>query len=109
MALPAGAAHRPAGLCADVVAASPASGAAVQLYGCNSTDAQRRSAPADGSLRSLGKCLDVVNGGTANATPVQLWDCDGTATQQRASGTDARAGTPARAGAWTTRQQRQAK
>jgi hypothetical protein len=76
---PPGQVSGPGGLCVDVADADPASGTAVQLYGCNSTDAQRWSAPGDETLRSLGKCLDVTNAGTANATPVRLWDCDGSA------------------------------
>ena len=71
----------PGGLCVDVANADPASGTAVQLYGCNQSDAQRWSAPGDQTLRTLGKCLDVTYGGTANGTPVQLWDCNGTGSQ----------------------------
>jgi hypothetical protein len=71
----------PGQLCVDVADADPASGTAVQLYGCNASDAQRWSAPGDQTLHALGKCLDVTNGGTANGTPVQLWDCNGTGSQ----------------------------
>jgi hypothetical protein len=88
--LPPAAVTGPAGLCADVANADPASATPVQLSGCNGTDAQRWSAPGDRTLRVFGKCLDAAAGATANGTRAQLWDCNGTGAQiweSRADGT----------------------
>jgi beta-glucosidase len=71
-----------AGKCIDVAAASTANGTAVQLYDCNSTDAQNWTVQADASIQALGKCMDVTGGGTADGTKVQLYDCNGTAAQK---------------------------
>ncbi|HEV7963726.1 MAG TPA: ricin-type beta-trefoil lectin domain protein [Actinoplanes sp.] len=79
--MPPGPVTGPAGLCADVADADPASGTGVQLWTCNASDAQRWSAPGDRTIRTFGKCLDARNAGTANGTPIQLWDCNGTAAQ----------------------------
>jgi len=70
-----------AGKCVDVAGASTANGAAVQLYACNGTNAQRWTVAADGTLRALGKCADVTGASTANGTKLQLWDCNGTGAQ----------------------------
>ena len=88
--LPPGQLAGPAGLCADVANADPASGSPTQLWTCNNSDAQRWSAPGDRTIRTFGKCLDARNAGTANGTAVQLWDCNGSAAQTwttRADGT----------------------
>ena len=71
-----------AGKCVDVAGASTANGAAVQLFDCNGTGAQRWTVAADGTLQALGKCMDVVAAGTANGTRVQLFDCNGTGAQR---------------------------
>src|SRR5205085_1224523 len=47
--LPPGPVAGPAGLCADVADADPTSGTPTQLYGCNTSDAQRFSVPGDRS------------------------------------------------------------
>jgi hypothetical protein len=80
--LPPGPLTGPAGLCADVADADPASGTATQLYTCNNSDAQRWSTPGDKTVRTFGKCLDVHGGLTANGTAVQLYDCNGSSAQQ---------------------------
>ncbi|KIF71533.1 ricin B lectin [Streptomyces sp. AcH 505] len=71
-----------AGKCLDVNAGSSANGAAVQIWGCNGTDAQIWSARTDGTLRALGKCLDATGAGTANGTKIEIWDCNGGTNQQ---------------------------
>ncbi|WP_326637615.1 ricin-type beta-trefoil lectin domain protein [Nonomuraea fuscirosea] len=71
-----------AGKCMDVAGGSSADGAAVQLYTCNGTAAQRWTRPGDGTLRALGKCLDVVDHGTADGSRLQLWSCTGAPNQQ---------------------------
>jgi lysophospholipase L1-like esterase len=77
-----------AGKCADVAASATADGTAVQLYGCNSTGAQRwtYTPGAGGTVQALGKCLDVSNSGTADRTKVQLWTCNGTGAQRWVTG-----------------------
>ncbi|MEV6375575.1 glycosyl hydrolase family 18 protein [Micromonospora musae] len=69
------------GKCVDVAAANPANGTAVQLYGCNGSNAQRWTVGSDGTLRALGKCADVTSAGTTNGTKIQLWDCNGSSAQ----------------------------
>jgi beta-glucosidase len=71
-----------AGLCLDVRSASTADGTPVQVYTCNSTNAQNWTVEANGTLQALGKCLDVAGGGTANGTLVELFTCNGTGAQQ---------------------------
>ena len=68
------------GKCLDVDNAGTADGTKIQLWTCNSSNAQTFSRVGD-TLRVLGKCLDVDNAGTANGTKVQLWTCNGSAAQ----------------------------
>jgi hypothetical protein len=69
------------GKCVDVSNGDTADGTKVQLWTCNSSNAQRWTLPGDGTIRALGKCLDVKLGGTANGTVTQLWTCNGTGSQ----------------------------
>jgi Ricin-type beta-trefoil lectin domain len=69
------------GLCVDVRSASRADRTAVQVYGCNGSDAQSWTVQTNGTVQALGKCLDVSDGATADGTPVQLYDCNGTGAQ----------------------------
>ncbi|MFD7903967.1 ricin-type beta-trefoil lectin domain protein [Kitasatospora sp. NPDC059747] len=62
------------GKCMDVNGASSAPGAAVQIWDCNTTNAQWSFKP-DGTLRVLGGCLDATQNGTANGTALELWTC----------------------------------
>ncbi|MFC8225190.1 ricin-type beta-trefoil lectin domain protein [Streptomyces sp. NPDC057287] len=66
-----------AGKCMDVNGGNTTNGTAVQLWSCNSGEAQWWTARSDGTLRALGKCLDAKGFGTANGTEVELWDCNG--------------------------------
>ncbi|MFD4791830.1 ricin-type beta-trefoil lectin domain protein [Streptomyces sp. NPDC058459] len=68
--------------CMDVNGASSTNGTAVQLWSCNTSDAQWWTRGSDGTIRALGKCLDVTGLGTANGTKVEIWDCNGGANQQ---------------------------
>jgi chitinase len=68
-----------AGKCIDVAGASTTNGAAIQLYTCNGTTAQRWTVGTD--LRALGKCMDVISASTANGAQIQLWDCNGSGAQ----------------------------
>ena len=70
-----------AGKCLDVNGGSNVSGTAVQLWGCNGTNAQLWTAYTGGTLRAMGKCLDATGQGTANGTKVQIWDCNGAQNQ----------------------------
>ena len=70
-----------AGKCVDISANSTANGAAIQLWTCNGTTAQRWTVGTDGTIRANGKCMDVAAAGTANGTVIQLWDCNGTGAQ----------------------------
>src|SRR5204863_169226 len=59
------------GKCIDIKSSSQTNGAAVQLYTCNSTSAQRAVyQPMDETIHYLGRCLDVRSSGTANGTEV---------------------------------------
>ncbi|WP_030900302.1 lectin [Streptomyces sp. NRRL F-5126] len=78
----AGSFHGLDGKCLDVTGANTANGTAVDLYGCNGTDAQRWTVGSDGTVKALGKCLDVSGGSTADGAKVQLYDCNGTGAQQ---------------------------
>lgn len=82
---PAGAASGPivgsGGLCVDVRSASRDDRTAVQVYGCNGSDAQSWTVQTNGTVQALGKCLDVRDGATADGTPVQLYACNGTGAQ----------------------------
>jgi predicted alpha-1,2-mannosidase len=71
-----------AGKCVDVKQSGTANGTAIQIYTCNSTNAQKWTVPGDGTLTAFGKCLDVSNSGTADGTKVQLYDCNGSGAQK---------------------------
>ncbi|WP_435136710.1 ricin-type beta-trefoil lectin domain protein [Actinacidiphila sp. bgisy144] len=70
-----------AGKCLDDNGDSAANGTAVQLWSCNSSDAQWWQLRTDGTLRAVGKCLDAADLGTGDGTKVQIWDCNGGANQ----------------------------
>ncbi|MGX7827951.1 carbohydrate-binding protein [Actinokineospora sp. 24-640] len=70
------------GKCVDVSGSNTADGTKIQLWTCNSTNAQSWALGADNTVRALGKCMDVSNGGTANGTPTWLWTCNGGGAQQ---------------------------
>lgn len=75
------------GKCVDVAAADSANGTAIQLYDCNSTNAQAWTVGnSDGSIRALGKCLDVTDGSTASGAKIQLYSCNGTGAQKWTAG-----------------------
>jgi chitinase len=69
------------GLCLDDRSASTANFNPVQVYTCNSTNAQQWTLTSSNQLMTLGKCLDVAGAGTANGTKVDLYDCNGTGAQ----------------------------
>lgn len=69
------------GKCLNDDHARTANGTAVQLRGCNNTNAQWWTRRTDGTLRIYGKCMDATGGGTAAGTLVQMYDCNGTGAQ----------------------------
>jgi hypothetical protein len=70
------------GLCVDVRGANSANFTPVQVYTCNSTNAQQWTVVQAGStLHALGKCMDINGGGTADGTTVDLYDCNNTGSQ----------------------------
>ncbi|MFS4105599.1 ricin-type beta-trefoil lectin domain protein [Streptomyces sp. PD-S100-1] len=76
------------GMCLDVEGGGTGDGVPVQIYTCNSSDAQKwEIIPRDEdsySLRNIksNKCLDVNAGNAANGTKIQIWTCNQTAPQQ---------------------------
>jgi lysophospholipase L1-like esterase len=66
-----------AGKCLDDNGGSNADGTAVQIWSCNSSNAQWWSAYTDGTLRVEGKCLDATGAATADGTKIEIWDCNG--------------------------------
>jgi beta-glucosidase len=70
------------GLCLDDRSASTALFNPIQVYTCNSTNAQQWTPESNGTLEVLGMCLDVDAAGTANGTLVDLYTCNGTGAQQ---------------------------
>jgi hypothetical protein len=57
--------------CLDVADSQTADGTQVQIWTCNSTDAQKWTV-SGGTVKALGKCLDVSGGGTADGTTVPV-------------------------------------
>lgn len=76
--------------CVDVSGASTKPGAAVQLWDCNGTKAQRwvfsnySYVTGYGELRAFAgtRCLDVSGGNLSSGTVVQSWTCNGTKAQK---------------------------
>src|ERR1700745_295306 len=56
------------GLCLDDRGASTADFNPIQVYTCNSTNAQQWTVASGNTLQVLGMCLDVNGAGTANGT-----------------------------------------
>jgi beta-glucosidase len=69
------------GLCLDDRSASTADYNPVQVYTCNSTDAQDWTVESNDTLQVLGGCLDVDGAGTTNGTTVDYYPCNGTGAQ----------------------------
>jgi Glycosyl hydrolases family 31/Ricin-type beta-trefoil lectin domain/Domain of unknown function (DUF5110)/Carbohydrate binding module (family 6)/IPT/TIG domain len=78
---PTGAVAGYQGMCLDDSAAVTTDNNPIDIFTCNSTNAQSWTVASNGSLQVLGKCMDVAAGGTANGTKVQLYDCNGTGAQ----------------------------
>jgi predicted alpha-1,2-mannosidase len=76
------------GLCLDDSQSSTTDGNPVDIYDCNSTDAQSWTIAPDGTIRTLGKCLDAWQSGTTNGTVIDLYECNGSGAQQWSLGAD---------------------
>ena len=68
-------------LCVDNRSASAADYNPVQIYTCNSSNAQQWTVAAGNTLQVQGMCLDVDGSGTTNGTLVDLYSCNGTGAQ----------------------------
>jgi hypothetical protein len=68
----------------DVSGGSTANGAAVQLWTCNGSGAQKFTLSTAGDLVNIqaDKCVDVANVATANGSPLHLWQCTGASNQK---------------------------
>ena len=69
------------GLCLDDRSASTAEYNPIQVYTCNSTNAQQWTVESNSTLEVLGMCLDVAGAGTTDGTLVDLYTCNGTGAQ----------------------------
>ena len=68
-----------------MTAASTANGAAIQLYTCNGTGAQKwsyNSSSHDIVNTAANKCLDATGQSSADGTRLQIWTCTGTSNQK---------------------------
>jgi predicted alpha-1,2-mannosidase len=75
-------------LCVDDQGSDTADGNPVQVFTCNSSDAQHWTISPDGSIRGLSDCLDVFGNATVNGTPIVLWGCNGGSGEQWTTGAD---------------------
>jgi subtilase family serine protease len=76
------------GPCVDDASAKTTNGNKIDIYPCNSSNAQKWAVGSDGTVRTLGKCMDVTSAGTANGTTVDLYDCNYSGAQQWAVRSD---------------------
>ncbi len=85
--VPAGPLKGIGGKCLDIPNGVTEDGVLLQLWACNSADAQRWStapSPNDPNARRIvarGKCMDVTQSGTADGTSVWLFSCNRGAAQ----------------------------
>ena len=72
------------GKCLDVAGGSKDNGAAIQLYTCNGSAAQKFVLSAAGDLVNpqADKCVDIEGWNPKNGAVLQLWECGGTANQK---------------------------
>jgi streptogrisin C len=68
--------------CIDVPNANFSDGVQLQMYGCNSTIAQRWTSTGGQLVAQNNKCMDVAWGSTANGAAIQIANCSGNAAQQ---------------------------
>jgi hypothetical protein len=68
--------------CIDVPSSNFVDGAALQMWDCNNTSAQKWTFTGGTLASQNGKCMDVAAGSTADGAAVQLYTCNGTGAQQ---------------------------
>ncbi|MFK0195839.1 RICIN domain-containing protein [Kitasatospora sp. NPDC090308] len=68
--------------CLDANNGTDVDGAAIQIWDCGDSAAQKATAQPNGTVKILSRCLDVTGGATGNGTRIQLWTCDGNPAQQ---------------------------
>jgi predicted alpha-1,2-mannosidase len=73
-------------LCIDDSNSSSADATKIQLWTCNSTNAQKWAIVPGGTVQVLGGCLDVKSSGLTSGTLVQYYHCNGSGAQQWTTG-----------------------
>jgi streptogrisin C len=68
--------------CVDVPNSNFSDGVLLQMWGCNSTNAQRWTSTGGQLVTQNNKCMDVAWGSTANGAAIQIVGCSGNAAQQ---------------------------
>ena len=69
--------------CVDDSAVCTANGNKIQMWDCQSGDAnQQWTVASNGTLQVYGKCLDITGANYSNGTLIELWQCNGGANQQ---------------------------
>jgi predicted alpha-1,6-mannanase (GH76 family) len=66
-----------ASLCMDDRGSGTTAGNPIQIWGCNSTNAQSWTVGSGNTLRVMGGCAAVTGGGTGNGTLIEWEPCDG--------------------------------
>jgi predicted alpha-1,6-mannanase (GH76 family) len=70
-----------ASLCMDDSHSGVTAGNPIQIYSCNSSDAQSWTVASGNTLQVMGGCATVTGGGTTNGTKIEWESCDGGAAQ----------------------------
>ncbi|MGH3158186.1 MAG: glycoside hydrolase family 76 protein [Streptosporangiaceae bacterium] len=68
-------------LCMDDRGSGTTAGNPIQIYTCNSTEAQSWTVGSGGTLQVMGGCAAVTDGGTGNGTLIEWEPCNGGAAQ----------------------------
>ncbi|BCL82212.1 ricin-type beta-trefoil lectin domain protein [Ktedonobacteria bacterium brp13] len=69
------------GLCIDDSSSGNWNGNAIQIWGCNQTQAQNWTLYANGTISTFGMCMTASNNGTTSGTPIVLYDCSAAPSQ----------------------------
>ena len=70
------------GRCIDIPGGQATAGAALQMWDCNGSAAQKWTLASDGTVRAMGRCMDPAGGALANGTRIQLADCNANPVQR---------------------------
>jgi hypothetical protein len=74
------------GKCLDDYHSGTGDGNVIDIFDCNTTNAQDWTIDPGDTLQDFGKCLQPSGGGTASGTPIVLSACDGISAQQWSPG-----------------------